>query len=90
MHTAYLSAEHLYFPALCIRCSAPPQATHDVSATRRYDFIFVAAWESLDLPVPVCAPCKRYRRLIGAATFIAVLLFIFAGGFLAFVLLDSE
>jgi hypothetical protein len=65
MSPAYIDAADLHFPLRCVGCAAEPAATHSVSARRGYDLLVVAAWEFIDVPVPVCGACKRRRKMLG-------------------------
>jgi hypothetical protein len=87
---AYIDASDVSFPAECIRCSGAPATTHNLSARRGIDLIFVAHWEFLDIPAPVCARCKRRRRIAGIAQTTGVLVFIFGGGLAAMTLVMNE
>jgi hypothetical protein len=84
--TAWIHAEDLRFPDRCAACDGPATVVHELSATRSYDFLVVAAWEFLDLPVPLCATCARRRRLAAIAYWMALPAFILVGAFVAFAL----
>lgn len=90
MPTAYTTAETLRFPARCVRCDATPDRTHEIQATRGIDLIVIAAWESLDIPVPVCAACKRHRRWRGVAIYAGAILFMIAACTSGIVLRDAD
>jgi hypothetical protein len=62
---------------------------HEVTASRGFDLIFVAYYEWIDVPIPVCRACKRHRRIVGILYWTATPLAILVGGFLAFVLADN-
>lgn len=83
MTTAYVHADELRFPDRCAGCDAPATTVHELEAKRSYDLLVVAAWEILDLPVPVCAGCARRRGVAGVALWTTLVLFILVGGFVA-------
>ena len=84
--TAWIHAEDLRFPDRCVGCDAKPTVVHELSAARSYDLLFVAAWEFLDLPVPLCARCARRRRVAGIAYWVLLPLFLLVFTFAAFAL----
>lgn len=86
MQTAYIHAADLRFPDRCVRCNGTATTTHEICASRGVDLWFVAWWEFLPVPVPVCLRCKRRRRASGLAMYGGMLLFILIGSFVALVL----
>jgi hypothetical protein len=63
---------------------------HDVTVSRGIDLLFVAYWKLIDVPIPVCGPCKRHRRIAGVLGWTGTPLAILVGGFLAMTLVMSE
>jgi hypothetical protein len=83
MTTAYIRADQVRFPARCAGCDAPATTIHELEAKRGYDLLVVAAWEVLDLAVPMCAGCGRRRRVAGIALWTGLVVSILVGGFVA-------
>ena len=81
--SAYTHAADLRFPEHCICCSAAPFTTVRITARRGIDLLFVAAWDMVNIPVPVCERCARQRRVAGIAMWTLVPLFLLVVGFLA-------
>lgn len=78
MPTALTTAEEIRFPDRCARCGGKPETTHQLEASRGIDLIFIAAFEFIHVPVPVCTSCKWSRRWRGVAVYGGGLLFIIA------------
>ena len=57
--------------------------------SRGIDLIFVAYWHFISVPIPLCGPCRRHRKVVGALCWTGLPLTILVGGFFAFVLADS-
>lgn len=89
VQTAWIDASEMRFPPVCIRCGKLAKATHEVTVSRGIDLIFVAYWHFIAVPIPVCAPCRRHRKVVGALCWTGLPLTILVGGFLAFVLAAS-
>lgn len=62
MLTALTTAEEIRFPDRCARCGGKPGTTHELEASRGIDLVFIAAFEFIHVPVPVCTSCKWSRR----------------------------
>jgi len=91
MQTAYIEAAHLQFPDRCVRCDRAPVTTHLIDARRTViDVLWLAYWQFLEIPVPVCLRCKRIRRAGGIALWVGSVVLILAGGFVAMQLVMAE
>jgi hypothetical protein len=89
LQTAWIDASEMRFPPVCIRCGESANAAHEVTVSRGIDLIFVAYWHFIAVPIPVCRPCRRHRKVVGALCWTGLPLTILVGGFLAFILADS-
>lgn len=69
MLTANTTAEEIRFPDRCARCGGRPETTHQLEASRGIDLIFIAAFEFIHVPVPVCTSCKWSRRWRGVGLY---------------------
>jgi hypothetical protein len=90
MATAYVDGADVKFPSTCIGCDGVPETTYELEARRGTDFIIVAQWEFVAIPVPICLACRRRRRIVGLATYAGGLLFILGGGFVTMTLAINE
>jgi hypothetical protein len=90
MSRAYVRVADLRFPERCVRCGRAPEAAQDLVAWRGADLVVFAAWDFLDIPVPICHRCRRIRRVAGTATWIGTVGGFFLCSFLAFsVMIDG-
>ena len=89
MPAATVDASEIRFPAICARCGGAPETTHEIDARRGVDLIFIHYQEFIDLPVPLCRRCKRYRRTVGIAAGTGSIVLILGGGLLGMVLAEK-
>jgi hypothetical protein len=66
---AYVDAADLRFPEQCIGCGRPAETIYRMEARRGFDFIVAEVWEFAEIRLPICAACRKRRRLAGFATF---------------------
>lgn len=90
MPTVYINGTDLQFPASCLGCDDAADTTCDLHAWRGWDLIFIALWETVDIPVPVCRRCRQRRRVAGIATYTVSTLFILVGGYFTMALVFNE
>jgi len=74
-----LPVSYLTFPSHCVRCHGEAASTWNLVASRGFAFGHVHSFLArVAISVPVCAACRRRRRLAGFAAHLAPVIGVFA------------